>query len=270
MTNETASRVDLLNKIDELEKRIAELESDASYPDSETHMANALDQAKNEVAQFISIASHDLREPLRLISNYLSLLEVEFADKLSPDASHYIEIATDNANRMQSLIESLLEYSKIGQQVTFQRVQLKHVVAQCLFNLRLKIDETQAEITTDELPLLIVSESHMVQLFQNLLENAIKFKGSHTPKIHIGAENKGDYWLFWMEDNGIGIKEEYLEQIFTMFQRLHSTHEYPGTGIGLTLCQRIVEQYGGKIWVESVLKEGSTFYWTLPILHRIN
>ncbi len=269
MSDEIVSRNDLLRKIAALELRIMELEEGGPCTDEQIDIANALEQAKNEVAQFISIASHDLREPLRLISNYLGLLEVEFADVASPDAAKYIQIATDNANRMQSLIESLLEYSKIGQQVTFQRVQLKHIVSQCLFNLRLKIDESQAEITADELPLLVVSESHMVQLFQNLLENAIKFSGPRPPKIHIGAQKKGDYWLFWMEDNGIGIKNDYLEQIFTMFQRLHSTHEYPGTGIGLTLCQRIVEQYGGKIWVESVLEEGSTFYWTLPILHRI-
>lgn len=266
MLDKHATKQELLERVAYLESCLAQFENVSAPSDG---MATALDQAKQEVTQFISVASHDLREPLRLISSYLGLLEIEFGDDISPDAATYIQIAIDNANRMQTLIESLLEYSKVGQQVTFQRVNLKHVVQHCIFNLRLKIDEAKAEITIDDLPIVVTSESHMMQLFQNLLENAIKFRGNQRPQIHIGVINQHDYWLFNMQDNGIGMRPEYTDKIFTMFQRLHSKHEYPGTGIGLTLCQRIVEQYGGKIWVESTEREGSIFYWTLPILHRI-
>ena len=265
--DESATKQQLLEEIAYLESRLAHVENDQARSAAPEDITIALENAKQEVTQFISVASHDMREPLRLISSYLGLLQVEFGDDINPTAEKYIQIVIENANRMQTLIESLLEYSKVGQQITFQRVNLKHVVQHCIFNLRLKIDESQAEITVDDLPQIITSESHMMQLFQNLLENAIKFRGDRTPQIHISAVNNHDHWLFHIQDNGIGIPTKYADQIFTMFQRLHSNQEYPGTGIGLTLCQRIVEQYGGKIWVESVEGEGSTFYWTLPIIN---
>lgn len=267
MPKKNASTEEMLDHITQLEARIAELEAKSDCDCAENESLD-LERAKKEAAQFISVASHDLREPLRLISSYLGLLEIEFGTELNEQAIEYIHMVINNANRMQRLIESLLTYSKVGQEVTLQRVNLKHIAQHCMFNLSLKIDETQADITMDNLPTVIASESHMMQLLQNLIENAIKFHGKQPPQIHISSEEFPDHWLFSVQDNGIGMRTEYTDKIFTMFQRLHSHDEYPGTGIGLTLCQRIVEEYGGKIWVTSVEGQGSTFYFTLPILHR--
>jgi len=246
-----------------------------SYQDLEHKVAmrtEDLARSNAELEQFASVASHDLQEPLRMVTTYLELLRLRLGDRLDGEAGEFMDFAADGANRMSTLIKDLLEYSRVGTRgMPFRPVNFEVVLSWTLTNLNVAIDETGAIITHDPLPTVAADETQMIQLIQNLLGNAIKFRGELPLEIQVGAERcagssrgEADTWLFSVRDNGIGIEPQYSERIFQIFQRLHSRHEYPGTGIGLAVCRRIVERHSGRIWVESTPDQGSTFYFTLP------
>jgi PAS domain S-box-containing protein len=207
-----------------------------------------------ELEQFAYITSHDLREPLRMITSFLQLLERRYQDQLDADANEFIGYAVDGAKRLDAMIQDILIYSKItNKKRTLTHVNINKVLEQSYLNLKASIDENDAQITNDHLPTLKVDEQLMIQLFQNLISNAIKYRGDEFPKIHISAKLEDKQWLFSVKDNGIGISEKHLEKIFTIFQRLHTHEEYEGTGIGLAIAQKIVHQHNGEIWAESEL-----------------
>jgi len=227
--------------------------------------AAELAQSNRELEQFAYVASHDLQEPLRAVSGYVSLIEARLQDTLDEKTRQYIDGTIQGAARMQQLITDLLALSRVGTQgKPFVPTDLNTVLAQALMSVSVSTREAGATITHDPLPTLSVDAGQLVLLFQNLLGNAIKFHGERPPVIHIGAQPHEDHWLFSVRDNGIGIEPQYYERIFLIFQRLHTRKQYPGTGIGLAICKKIVERHAGSIWVESRPEEGTTFYFTIP------
>lgn len=224
-----------------------------------------LARSNEELEQFAYVASHDLQEPLRMISSYLQLLERRYKGNLDKEADEFIWYAVDGVKRMQELINDILAYSRIGRKAKdFAHVDCNIVLRQVLINLQTVIEEKGAVIMCDPLPTVVADELQMNQLFQNLVANAIKFC-DNTPQLKIGAKRSGDEWLFSVGDNGVGIEREQFGRVFLMFQRLHSRKKYPGTGIGLPICKKIVERHGGRIWVESEPGKGSNFYFTIPV-----
>jgi len=224
-----------------------------------------LKRSNLELEQFAYIASHDLQEPLRMVSGFANLLEKRYRESLDKDAHDFIDFIIDGASRMHDLINDLLTFSRIGTQgILFKPTDMNVVLEATLNNVRISAIETNAIITNDPLPVIIADESQMVQLLQNLISNAIKFHGPVPPKIHISGEIKKNEWIFTIKDNGIGIDSKNFERIFVIFQRLHKKGEYSGTGIGLTVCKKIIQRHGGKIWVESELKKGSIFHFSIP------
>ena len=222
--------------------------------------------SNEELEQFAYISSHDLQEPLRMITSYLQLLQRRYQGNLDEKADKYIHFAIDGAARMQNLIIDLLEYSRVSTgNNELEIIDCEFILNQVLSDLKAVIKENNAIISHDPLPEVMADPTQMVQVFQNLILNGIKFHGEEAPKIHIAAEKKAIEWVFSVQDNGIGIDPQYSERIFEIFKRLNSREKYPGTGIGLAICKRIVERHGGRIWVESELGKGSTFYFTLPI-----
>ena len=218
-----------------------------------------------ELEQFTYIASHDLKEPLRMISSFTQLLEKRYKDRLDEDANDFISYITDGVARMQDLIKNLLDYSKIGKlNRKFEEVDLNDVLKDVIDNLKPIINETHAKIIYDSLPRLFADRYELLQVFQNIISNAIKFRGSDPPLIHISAKPERMHWVFSIRDNGIGIDSKDFERIFIIFQRLHKAEEYEGTGLGLAICKKIVERQGGKIWLESEVGKGSAFYFSIP------
>jgi len=218
-----------------------------------------------ELEQFTYVASHDLKEPLRMISSFAQLLEKHYKDKLDEDANDFIRFITEGVVRMQDLINNLLDYSKIGKSSReFEKVDLNDVLKDVIDNLRQIINETNAEIIYDSLPSIYGDKYHLLQVFQNLISNAIKFRGIDFPLISISAKPDGKHWVFSISDNGIGIDSKDFERIFIIFKRLHITGKYEGTGIGLAICKKIVGYHRGKIWVESEVGKGSNFYFSIP------
>ena len=223
-----------------------------------------LAESNAELQQFAYVASHDLQEPLRMVASYTQLLGKRYRGKLDQDADEFIGYAVDGATRMQGLIRDLLEYSRVGaESKSFEKTDCELVFQQVLENLSASIRDRRAEVTHDPLPIVHANPTHLTQVFQNLIGNALKFQGDAPAHIHVGAKALPDGWEFSIRDNGVGIPADQLNRIFAIFQRLHGQGEYPGTGIGLAICKRIAEKYGGKIWVESELGRGSTFYFTL-------
>lgn len=224
-----------------------------------------LARSNEELQQFAFVASHDLQEPLRMISSYVQLLEKRYKGKLDSDADEFIEFAVSGTVRMKEMINDLLAYSRVGTRLKpLKSVDVEQVLDGVLANLDTAISESDASITRDDLPTVIADSSQLAQLFQNLVSNAIKFRSDRPLKILISARRDSDEWVFSVSDNGIGIKEKHVKRIFAIFQTLHGKGEYQGTGIGLAVCQRIVERHGGRIWVESEPGKGSTFYFTIP------
>lgn len=225
-----------------------------------------LKRSNNELQQFAYVASHDLQEPLRTIASFTQLLARRYEDKLDSDADEFIQYIVDASIRMKQQIEDLLEFSRIMTRGgEFKRFKLKKIIKEDINNLKVLIDENSAEITCDPLPEIYGDPRQIARLFQNLITNSIKFrKPAEPPKIHITCQKeKSNKFLFSVSDNGIGIDPQYKDRIFTIFQRLHTTEEYTGTGIGLAVAKRIVERHGGHIWAESELGKGTTFYFTI-------
>jgi hypothetical protein len=225
-----------------------------------------LARSNTELERFAYVASHDLQEPLRMVSSYMQLLERRYKDKLDSDALEFINYAVDGSNRMKILINDLLAYSRVGMRgEELAHTNSEEALANALTNLQASIEESKAQITHDPLPRVMADGTQLESLFQNLIGNAIKFHGSQPPLIHVGVKKDKKDWIFSVSDNGIGIDPQYFERIFILFQRLHNRQEYSGTGIGLAISKRIVERHGGRIWIESQAEKGSTFFFTLPI-----
>jgi PAS domain S-box-containing protein len=224
-----------------------------------------LARSNAELQQFAYVASHDLQEPLRMVSSYTQLLLRRYAGMFDDDAKDFMGFIVDGATRMKQLIEDLLAYSRVGTRGRDpEPTDAGAALDQALANLRASVEAIGATVTHDPMPTVTADESQLVQLFQNLIGNALKFKGEEAPRIHVGAQEKDAEVVLSVRDNGIGIDPQYFERIFVIFQRLHSKAEYPGTGIGLAICKKIVDRHGGRIWVESQPGRGSTFYCTLP------
>ncbi len=222
-------------------------------------------RSNRELEQFASIASHDLREPLRMVSSYLQLLERRYQGQLDDEAHEFLGFAVDGAVRMRRLIDDLLEYSRVGTRgKPLGPTDSAKVLRAVGEDLKVAIDEAGAVITQDEiLPCVLADESQLAQVFQNLIANALKFRGPDSPRIHVGARRENDRWTFSVRDNGIGIDPKFFDRIFVIFQRLHGREKYDGTGIGLAICQKIIKRHEGRLWVESLPGHGATFYFTL-------
>lgn len=222
-------------------------------------------RSNQDLQQFAYVASHDLQEPLRMVSSYMQLLERRYKEQLDEKAQTFIDYAVDGTKRMQDLIEGLLRYSRISTEKHFVTVDTNSIATTAIANLEQTIDEAGGEVTCDQLPTVEGDEVQLVQLFQNLIGNGLKYrKPGVPPHVHLSARQEGKEWIFAVKDNGIGIAPQHFEKVFQIFQRLHTKEEYPGTGIGLASCKKIVERHGGRIWIESNPREGSTFYFTLP------
>jgi PAS domain S-box-containing protein len=224
-----------------------------------------LKRSNSELEQFAYVASHDLQEPLRMVASYAQLLGRRYGERLDADAGEFIAYIVDGAARMKQLIEDLLAYSRVGTKSRdFKMVELEKPLRRAMQNLHAAIEECGAEVTCDPMPTLPGDEMQLAQLFQNLMGNGLKFRSAAPPRIHVAAHELGDAWEVAVRDNGIGIEPQYFERIFMVFQRLHGKGEYPGTGIGLAICKKVVERHGGQIRVESIPGQGSAFTFTLP------
>jgi light-regulated signal transduction histidine kinase (bacteriophytochrome) len=242
-----------------LEQRVAERTAELEASNE------ALRQSNDDLKQFAYAASHDLQEPLRLVALYSQMLQRKYQGQLDEQADQFISFIVSGAHRMELLLRDLLAYSQVGSSGEGPPgpVVCTDVMNKVLLNLQASIEQNAAAVSWNGLPRVQAHEVRLVQLFQNLVGNAIKYRRTEPPRVNVNAEQRPGEWLFSVQDNGIGIKPEYAKQVFGIFKRLHG-NAYPGSGIGLAICQRIVESYGGRIWVESTPGEGSTFFFTLP------
>lgn len=276
-----------ISAIDETNKELAEAahaigKGDFDVPvkprSSQDVLGNALAQMKDdlqkrneelatsneELEKFAYVASHDLQEPLRMVRSFLDLLEKRLAGKLDESSQQYIHFATDGAERMKMLIRDLLQYSRVGtEKEKFSEVDCDEIIESVKTTFRFTLEKKNASLIIHRLPAIYGVKSHIEQLFQNLISNALTYQDARDPQIEVGCTEKKDYWEFYVKDNGIGIDPKFLNKIFVVFQRLHGRNEYAGTGIGLAICKKIVEKHGGRIWVNSEPGQGSTFFFTI-------
>jgi light-regulated signal transduction histidine kinase (bacteriophytochrome) len=231
--------------------------------------AAELQRSNAELEQFAYVASHDLQEPLRMVANYTEMLARRYKGQLDEKADKYIHYASDGARRMQRLVSDLLAYSRVGSQgQPLEPTSSQKALQDVLKGLQQVVRETGTRVEFDGLPTVMADPSQLHQLLQNLISNAIKFRGDAPPHIVVRAQREGTQWSFSVADNGIGLEQRYAERIFQMFQRLHELGRYEGSGIGLAICKRIVERHGGRIWVDSTLGKGTTFHFTLANAER--
>jgi signal transduction histidine kinase len=263
----SATAEQLLKRSRELQASNAKLQTEVQEREqaeaAQSELARELARSNAELEQMAYVASHDLQEPLRMVASYLQLLERKYEGQLDAEAHEFIAFAVDGAKRMQALINDLLSYSRAGAALASEPTESARALDTAVASLRMLIAETGTRIERGRLPRVMAAPASLTQLFQNLIANAIKFRRKEAPRIAIWAEPDGEFWRFAVQDNGIGVAPEYHERIFVMFQRLHRRSEYPGTGIGLAICKKIVERHGGRIWLESALGEGATFRFTL-------
>jgi signal transduction histidine kinase len=251
-----AMRRELVSQLAEVERAQRRLERQAAD----------LQRSNRDLEQFAYVASHDLQEPLRKVSSFCQLLQRRYQGELDERADQYIEFAVDGAKRMQLLINDLLAFSRVGRMAdAFVDVELDGVLAEVLRTLSTRVTETRAVVTSDPLPVVPGERRLLVQLLQNLIGNALKFSGDAPPRVHLSAQQREDAWELAVSDDGIGIEPQYAERIFVIFQRLHPKTEYEGTGIGLSLCKKIVEHHGGQMWLDTEAASGATFRFTLPM-----
>ena len=222
-------------------------------------------RSNDDLEQFAYAASHDLQEPLRMVSSYVQILAEDYKGQLDESADRFIGYAVDGANRMKGLIDDLLAYSRVGTQgAPFESTDFNAILEQVIYDLEGTIEDSGASLSQDRLPTVDADPIQMSQVLQNLIGNALKFGGDGSPNVHISSEERPEEWVLSVRDDGIGIAPHHYERIFKMFQRLHHRSEYEGSGIGLALCHKIVQRHGGRIWVESELGKGSTFYFSIP------
>jgi light-regulated signal transduction histidine kinase (bacteriophytochrome) len=270
----------LLRSKEELEAQVAE--STAELREANAHLAVELDERRRteqllahyaedlkrsnaELEEFAYVASHDLQEPLRMVASFTQLLAKRYRGKLDKDADEFITFAVDGATRMQKLIQDLLAYSRVGTRGRpLEPTDCNVIFDTARANLFTALKESGAQVSSGPLPTVLADEVQLVQLFQNLLANALKFHGEAPPLIRVTAQEDDGAWRFAVQDNGIGIAPDHQKRIFMIFQRLHHRSEYPGTGIGLAICKKIVERHGGRLWVSSEEGQGSTFFFTIP------
>jgi len=258
-------RFDEEGEILELLETNVDITERKSMEESLLQTALELSRSNAELEQFAYVASHDLQEPLRMVASYLELLAQRYKGQLDERADMYINFAVDGAERMKNLIEDLLSFSRVtSTKKPLAPIDAQSALDEARLNLRTTITQSEAVVTHGRLPSILADRGQLVQLFQNLIGNAVKFRGDKVPRIHVAAERTGDDWVFSVRDSGIGIAPEHGERIFQIFQRLHTRDEYPGTGMGLAICKKVVERHGGRIWVESNAGEGSNFLFTLP------
>ncbi len=264
---EANEELDRTNKgVISLYKEIEDKNVDLLHEVRERKLAEEkLARSNKELEHFAYIASHDLQEPLRMIGSFLQLLSLEYGERLDDAGREYVRFAVDGAARMRELIDDLLTYSRVDRKgKPFLPTNMEEVLDGVLLDLGQGIAEAGADVTRDPLPVIRADALQMMQLLQNLVKNAIKFRGAAAPRVHVSAARGDGEWVFSVADNGIGIEPRYRKKIFVIFQRLHTRDEYPGTGIGLAVCQRIVERHGGRIWVESEPGAGATFLFAIP------
>ena len=264
--NEESEVAILFNDITEFKRVETELrEYQNTLEEKVDKRTRELARSNAELEHFAYIASHDLREPLRMITSFLQLLERRYKDHLDHDANEFIDYAVDGAKRLNNRINDLLEYSKVtSKEPVLVDVELEKVLDDALINLVIRTEEKNAIIEHDPLPLVKGDENLLTMLLQNIIGNSVKYNDKKPPKIRISSKKEDNRYIISIKDNGIGIKPEHLDRIFTIFQRLHAKDEYEGTGIGLAIAEKIVHQHHGEIWAESKLGEGTTFYFTIP------
>lgn len=264
MTLEIKRQAELLHRARERENEIRNTELLAKK-------AEELERSNMELERFAFAASHDMQEPLRTIISYSQLLEQLCKDKLSTEEQEFLQFIVGGASRMQHMIRSLLDYSllKGKEKAKPRRVDCRNILENTLASLDKVIRDNEAVVTCDPLPMLFGHEGQLSQLFQNLISNAIKFRAEERPAINVSVEREEAFWKFCVQDNGIGIEPQYREEVFGIFKRLHARDRYPGAGLGLSLCKKIVENHGGRVWVEEAPGRGSRFYFTLPVAEEV-
>jgi signal transduction histidine kinase len=260
--------VGLGRDVDSMRTRIVtELRASQELNETLNRQADELSRSNRDLEQFAYVASHDLQEPLRKVSGFCELLRSRYSGQLDERADQYIDFAVDGSRRMSRLIAELLAFSRVGRHpVERTEVDCAEALEQALRNLAVPVTDSGAEVTHDRLPTVLGESSLLVTVFQNIIGNAVKFRGPEPPRVHVGATRRDDAWEFRVADNGIGIEPDYADKVFVIFQRLHAREAYPGTGIGLALCRKIIEYHGGTIWLDTEATEGAVFRFTLPAL----